>query len=278
MPLSYRVKCFVLLVTVLGYLPISVFLFRSIYCVNDGQQYFLVMQPTVSCFNGYNVVAFGLVLLWAIPFPLALYVLSKMQYTCKIVPREFFTALFFPPFLIYYFFRNRLCGHRRSCDVTNAMTAKHLLMVLYECFRLQKNDRRYDVMWEVIFVLRKLLLVVIAVCSPNQMRLYLMLIFLLLFLLHHIRMKPFSNPTMNGLESISLSVLCMLCVFNIFWTQQQTVASTANENAAFHNHVTQLVLLHIEYIILCFPVILIVVFLLVALVCFICNRTCCRNR
>lgn len=275
MPLSYRIKCFVVMIVILTYLPVSVFFFRLIYCIRDGDEYFLLMQPTVSCFNGFQFIAFGFVLLWVIPFPFALYVLSKMQYTCKIVPREFITALIFPPILLYYCFRNRICGIRRSCNIKDAMLAKHLLMILYECFRLQKNDRRYDVMWEVIFVARKLLLVIVAVCCPNRMKLFVMLIFLLLFLLHHIRMKPFSNPTMNGLESISLSLLSILCLFNIFWSIPP-VAS--NHSSALYDHVIQNILLHIEYIILCFPIIFIVLFLLVAFVCFICNKTCCRNR
>ena len=150
----------------------------------------------------------------------------------------------------------------------DAMLAKHILMVLYECFRLQRRDTRYDVLWEVVYIIRKLLIVVAAVCCPVDMRLYVVLLLLIAFLLHHIKEKPYSNSTMNWVEAVSIATLCVLCTFNIFWTYQNDIVE---------GRLTQLVILHVEYIILCFPIIFTVLFLITALLCFIFNKTCCKG-
>ena len=90
-----------------------------------------------------------LIAFWVVPFPLAVFFGSKLQYTCNISPNEFFVILFCPPTSVFFYLRARLSQYRRTIKRPDAILAKHMLMTLYESFRLQKVDKRFDVMWYV---------------------------------------------------------------------------------------------------------------------------------
>ena len=125
--------------------------------------------------------------------------------------------------------------------------AKHLLMTLYESFRLQKKDRRFDVMWDVAFLARKLVLMVLVVFSPNGIALYLVGAFLVFCILLQLKIKPFSRDLTNRLEFLSLVTLCFLTVANIFWEKQNTCVDDTLMS------VFRVFFVYAEYVIICAP-------------------------
>lgn len=71
--------------------------------------------------------------------------------------------------------------------------------------------------WEGVYILRRLVLVMCAsfIADPIY-KLYAMLMAQLIFLLHHIHLKPYAAKSMNHLETVSLTVLVLInsmCLF-----------------------------------------------------------------
>ncbi|XP_066928693.1 uncharacterized protein [Clytia hemisphaerica] len=247
-PLAFRVKCFLLLLLTLVYLPIATLILKSIDCTENTKGLnVLTTQQDIQCYQGVQIFAMILIALWVIPFPLAVYFASIMQYTCKINPRELFISLLCPPSLIFFYARGKLSKYRRTINKEDAMMAKHLLMTLYESFRLQKRDRRFDVMWDVSYLARKLVLMVLIVFSPNGIRLYLVAAFLVFCILLQIKIKPFSRDLTNRLEFLSLVTLCFLTVANIFWEKQNTCVDQTMLS------IFQVFFVYAEYSIICAP-------------------------
>jgi len=252
-PLKFRMKCFLLLLLTLLYLPVSTLLLRGISCVNENGVSKWSIQDNVECFNGWQYLCMVLIALWVIPFPFAILFASKLQYTCKVNPNEFFFCLLFPPVIIVYYIRDRIDQYRRTINKDEAMMAKHLLMTLYEPFRLQKVDKRFDVMWDVAFLLRKLVLMVLAILAPISIRLYLVLAFLVFCTIHHVIVKPFSRELTNKLEVISLVALCLLSVVNIFWNHQSSCVDSSLIKWL------RMVFVYVEYLILCAPLLVVLI-------------------
>ena len=78
------------------------------------------------------------------------------------------------------------------------------------------QDKAYRLPWETVLIGRRLVLIVIKTFVINTFhRLCLMQFFMNLFIVHHIYARPFSNNSLNKIETISLSMLSIICFLNL---------------------------------------------------------------
>ena len=259
LPLKYRIKCFLLLLLTLLYLPISTLIFKGIKCSRGGL--ILEMEYNTKCYQGLQYICMVLIAIWVVPFPLAVFFGSKLQYTCNISPNEFFVILLCPPTSIFFYLRARLSRYRRTIKRPDAILAKHMLMTLYESFRLQKVDKRFDVMWDVAFLTEKLGMMVLVVFAPEAYRLYLVLAFLVCCTVVHYIVKPFNRDLTNRLQLISLIALLLLTLTNIFWHKQSECAVDLKALKIFQH-----IFLYLEYLVICAPFLVAILGILLAYV------------
>ena len=97
-----------------------------------------------------------------------------------------------------------------------------ILSVLLGPFRKRKGPNNvssdaYDKLpWESIFIARRLILIGLHTLITNPVtRLYIMLAFTVVFLLHHTLILPFSSQMLNHAETCSLLFLTSLCAMNL---------------------------------------------------------------
>ena len=259
LPLKYRIKCYLLLLLTLLYLPISTLILKGIKCSHGDSV--LEMENSTECYQGLQYICMVLIAFWVVPFPLAVFFGSKLQYTCNISPNEFFVILFCPPTSVFFYLRARLSQYRRTIKRPDAILAKHMLMTLYESFRLQKVDKRFDVMWDVAFLAQKLGMMLLVVFVPEAYRLYLVLAFLLFCTVVHYIVKPFNRDLTNSLQLISLVALLLLTLTNIFWYKQSECAVDLKALKIFQH-----IFLYLEYLVICAPVLIAILGILLAYV------------
>ena len=265
LPLKYRIKCFLLLLLTLLYLPISTFILKGIQCSPDNSNgndgLVLDIENETKCYQGVQYVCMVLIAVWVVPFPLAVFFGSKLQYTCNINPTEFFVILLCPPTSVFFYLRARLSQYRRTIKRPDAILAKHMLMTLYESFRLQKVDKRFDVMWDVAFLAQKLGMIVLVVFAPEDYRLYLVLAFLALCTVIQFKEKPFNRDLTNRLQLVSLVALLLLTLINIFWQKQSKCTVDWKVLVVFQH-----IFLYLEYLVISAPVLIAVIGVLLAYV------------
>lgn len=217
-PINLRLKCCLIQMMLLCYAPIASYSFEMLHCVTlweDSQH--LYVDGNVQCYQWWQYLIGVFVGLWIIPFSLALYSGCYLARSCKVTLNEFLLLIIFPPSCIYFRFRAWKYASKIAQSKEDLIYLRHALLVLDEPFRRRKTDIGF-VTWEAMLIFRRLVLVIIRTFSINPItRLYLMLFPLLLFLVDHIRVKPYKSRFLNWTETISLVLLCFLSAVNLFW-------------------------------------------------------------
>ena len=284
LPVKFRLKCFLLLLLTLLYLPITTLLLKAIKCSpklqnnerssNSVSSTVLDMEQTSECYQPMQFVFMVLIALWAVPFPIAVFFGSKLLYTCNVNPTEFFVILLCPPSSFVYYMRSRFFKqHRRTIKRHDAILAKHMLMTLYESYRLQKVDKRFDVMWDVALLAQKLVISVLVVFTPDDYRLFLVFGFLLFCALLQFIVRPFNRDLTNRLQMISLVALLVLTLVNVFWQEQSDCPFDGTALVAFQH-----IFLHLEYLVITAPVLVAIISVILAYLFACCCVTVCRHR
>ena len=253
LPHIIRVKSCVIKLCLLGYMAISTFLLKCLHCVNIDNSFSLYIQGENDCVSSwYYWVVIFIVIVWVAPFCIVLWGGSKLLYSCKISPNEFFLILIFPPISAYYYWRTKQEGVI-VLTKEDAMEAKHYLMELYEPFQRDASTSQCT-MWECMLIFRKMFLVIIYTVVIHPIgKLYTLLFLLVIYLIHHIYQQPYYDKFLNFVESVSLVVLCFLAAVNLFWAQIYMM----NESNVPQFSVIGEVCLHFELLVLVLPVIIV---------------------
>ena len=218
MPFPLRIKCCLIKLSLVGYMTISIFLFKCINCVSIGKSVYLYIQGDIECYKNWQLLIGGIIILWVLPFCLSLYYGSRLLYQCKLSPNAFLSTLCFPPAILFYYARSKL-QENIGLSRIEAMTAKHFLIILYEPFRINSTNGR-PVLWEVVLIIRKLILVLAYTFIIHPIgKLYALNLLLLTFLFHHVKVQPYNDSFLNLVETGSILLLCLLTSMNIFWAQ-----------------------------------------------------------
>ena len=133
--------------------------------------------------------------LWIIPYCATLHYASVLMSSCRITPTNVLVVLLFPPSLVYYSLRNRFSRPKADSgpnflSETDAMTGKHILMDLYDAFKVDASNKYMT--WEPVLILRKLSIVFATTFIVHPIvKLYVVVALLTLFLCHHTHVQPY---------------------------------------------------------------------------------------
>ena len=93
---------------------------------------------------------------------------------------------------------------------------KNSLEVIVGPFRETKTNSSKKLSWESALITRRLTLISIKTFIMNTLiKLLVMLLFTVLFVVHHATVQPFSKPVLNHVETCSLVMLTIICVLNV---------------------------------------------------------------
>ncbi len=204
------------------YSSLSDVMFYSLLCVTIGDNMVWYHDASVQCFSILQIcmIVFGLV--FVIPFPLALFIGLRKLRMNQIESSMFLKSLFCPgPFLICWFVAFVVPVKNASkVFVTNIRDKERMSKENNEMFerfrgayRISDGATQY---WESVIIGRRL-----ALCStiliPNMMiRLLTCILLNIIFLIHHIWIKPFVYKVSNYAEALSLFQLSFLTAINLF--------------------------------------------------------------
>ena len=108
-----------------------------------------------------------------------------------------------------------MCGSMCLSDA-DAMTARHMLLDLYDAFKLDSSNMH--IKWECLLIFRKLTLVCATTFIIHPIgKLYTVLVLLTTFSFQHYHVQPYANKTLNVVESCSLALLGLMASVNLFW-------------------------------------------------------------
>ena len=156
------------------------------------------------------------IIVTVVPFSASLYVSSSLLSRHMISPNEFLSTLLFPPIILFLYTRSRR-REPRNVSTHEETIAQSYLEDIYGPFRLSKTTEK-PVRWECVLILRKLALVCASTFIVHPVgKLYAMLTLLVMFLYNHLRVKPYQDKILNGVESCCMIMLCVLCSVNLFW-------------------------------------------------------------
>ena len=251
-PFVNRLKGCVLQLFLIGYATVSLYLLNLVNCVSidgshvagltsKGPTNVLYIQGDVECYQHWQYGIVAVIALWVIPFPLSLYLSSQMLVDGVMTSNKFIFTLFVPFYTVLKTLLHKIFTYKNTNgvyaslkgsllkddgDSTSSKQRKHnqhdtdiLINILSGPFRKTRKLGHPLIVWESVMVLRRFLLCVVYVMLQEDeiLKLYLMLILLVLFGVHHGFIQAFITKSLNIGETVSLAVLTLLCCVNFFW-------------------------------------------------------------
>ena len=200
----------------LGYAAIATICLQAVNCIEITGHSYLYVQATIKCYQPWQKGFFAVIGLWAVPFPIAIYLGCRLLEKRKVSANEFLAMLAFPPVTIYYLVKIRIV--KPTTDPNQRSEGDFILSILNGPFRYRSTLHEYRIIWEPVLIFRRFLLIVLCtfIISPME-KLYPVGALLLLFILHDIVTKPYANKSLNYIEYTSMLLLCFLLIINQFW-------------------------------------------------------------
>ena len=220
--------------------------FMSLVCVSMATGKVWFYDGTVQCFNNWQVFMVALCIIYILPFPFMLTLGMKLLEENKISSVNFLCGCFVPfPLLIYWAIlmyrpRNKItkvdvleCNQleintisnqsKRSLESTTSMTEETyqgmntITKEIIDCFQgtycKTSSETKY---WESVMILRRLLLGATTLIPDNIIQMALCFVLCLIFLIHHVILRPFLCNSSSKVETLSLIMLCLVSVMNLF--------------------------------------------------------------
>ena len=277
----------------IGYATVTSALFCLLSCVplHDSEKV-LFIDGSTKCYQWWQIVITVIIILWVASFPVAMYMSPWLLNRRMISVRMFVVSLIFPCAAILYWLYIQICVSRKqsgykidnACPVSEEQDERNIsqeelsqeiLNVIEGPFRKSKSSANYRLPWESVLLTRRLVLIVIRTFVLNiAVRLYLMLLFSILFLAHQVRVQPFSGTILNYAESASLLMLVLICGINTVpaynYSYPLSVSPFSNElTTAFFKIETALALLFPVTIVFCFTIMICI--RICQLICWLCS-------
>lgn len=246
----------------LGYANITVFCLQSVNCIDINGDFFLYTKASIQCLRVWQNVVQVFTFLYIVPFPMVVYIGCRYLRSYQITTNTFLILLTFPPSALYLFLirpyirdENTDSPHFNPTDIYEAST---ILNVLNEPFRkFEINKKR--LIWEPVLISRRLLLASITtfIISPIT-KLYIVGLMLVLFTIHDYITKPFTQQNLNSIQFISMMVLILLAILNMFWAYSNDIDVKRNEELNLMGEaflIIELIILLVPIVIFCYYVI-----------------------
>ena len=269
LPFIVRVKKAYILLLLIGFASVSVLSFKLVNCIEIMGKKYLYMQATVQCYTEWQIIVFGIIIVWVSPFWLSLYSSCYLLRDCKITPNEFLFINTFPPIIFVFLLRSKFHNHNSWLCIKDAMVAKEFLRVVNQPFR-NISGKPFKIQWASVLILRRLFLIIVSafLIVPFN-KLYPMGLLLILYLIHHMIVQPYKNRVLNIAEGVSLAAICFLTLLNTFWAFTNEI--DISKNSLFIT--TGYVFVYTELVILLCPILAVFYFSFTVLV----KRCVCKN-
>ena len=232
-PIGSRLLPCGLRLILVGYATITSGLFSLVSCVPfHSTQRILFIDGSIECYQPWQYFMMFIISCWIISFPIALYCSSWLLHRRKMSNKMFLYLLIFPLGAILYWVYIQLHVYTKSeadkslserpeyLDGSSADDiSEELLNIIEGPFRKsQCSDRNnnFKLPWQSVLIGKRLVLIAIKMFVTNIVtRLYVMLLFTAIFLVHHILVQPFYTKLLNHIETSSLFMLTAICALNI---------------------------------------------------------------
>ena len=225
--------CFLRLLLI-SYPAITSGLFSLLSCIKlKISEKVLFIDGSVQCYQWWQYVVIVITIIWVVCLPIAIYASSWLLQKGKMKSKMFLFFLTFPLASILYWAYIRFHDYKKARieirdDMIHADTRidqgntserkllKNILEVIDGPFRETKTASDKKLSWESVLIGRKLMLIFVKTFIMNTfIKLLVMLLFTVLFVVHHATMQPFSNPILNHVETCSLVMLTVICALNV---------------------------------------------------------------
>ena len=206
-------------------------IFKLLRCVKISDRLFLCIQGNIICYQEWQYLLMVLGLGWAAPFSIFIFVLPWLLLVRQFNRRELLIGCVFPlPVLIVACFKSSAAcrgyesvstsfeseeGKEDGTKECNDAAMAEIFKNRVDPFSASINKKLY-LSWEGVYILRRLVLVICDsfITDPVQ-KLYAMLMSQIVFLLHHVIVKPYAAQSMNHLETVCLTVLVIINSTNL---------------------------------------------------------------
>ncbi|XP_057307167.1 uncharacterized protein LOC130645257 isoform X2 [Hydractinia symbiolongicarpus] len=217
-PFQLRVKYCVLQVLLLSYTNIAAFSMNMWNCksVEEGKSV-LYVQGTTPCRTTAQYIVLIFFILWVLPFGLAIYGAVLLFKECYITLNEFICCFLFPPSVLYFGMRRLIKKHKVQITKNDARLSKYIITAFEAPFRKVEKKGRH-VIWDPMIIYQRFIIIAITIFSVNAIeRLSYILGPMLVFLVDHLRQRPYKDVVLHWMQSIAFVCLCFLVGVNSFW-------------------------------------------------------------
>ena len=252
---SVRLKVATIRIIQLAYATLTTTAMTLVSCVNINEQFVLLIDGSVKCYVWWQWNIFVIVIGWVIPFPITLAQSLVDLKKNTITYHQFILAWVFPlPYLCWSCYSwckrryERRRGRARTITVVNEQLDhdtfeemntgsemdQSVKVILYrmECpYKGKSNHLTADeyakyrdmkipepAFWSGVLIGRRLILILVfSFVQAPVLRLYIALIFCIVYLVHHMYYQPYLNTPSNIVEVVSSSILILFCSMNLFF-------------------------------------------------------------
>ncbi|XP_068674439.1 uncharacterized protein [Montipora foliosa] len=202
----------------LGYETLADTTLKLMHCVPMGISWRLFIDGNIQCWQWWQYILIGFIMVFVIPLILVLFWGSMMLARDKVSAKEFLIACALPlPCLLLWLVRH--CRKSENEDVPfiwNLEDAEEIKKVLHEAFREPSGDDSGTLYWESILTGRRFILITIHTFVIDSVtRLVTLDMTCIMILVHHLSLRPFRDLKANIFETISLVSLVAICTFSL---------------------------------------------------------------
>eukprot|EP00795_Rhopilema_esculentum_P000887 gene887-10639_t len=192
---------------------------KLLNCVNVANKTVLYIQGTVACYTKWQYAVIVIGCIWVIPFCLFLLVAAKLIRSGHLKANYVIVCCIFPlPSLVFFFILTR-----KQSAYTRCPTAPSQLYLIRLLAGPYKNPYGY---WEGVYTLRRLILISLCTFIAEPLsKIYSLIIVQLIFLIHHLQIKPFKQCKANLCETISLGSLTFISCMKLFFMYSYITAT-----------------------------------------------------
>ena len=208
-------------ILLLGYERLAETSLGLMHCVSAGDEYRLFIDGTTICWQPWQYIVLGYLIVFVVPFIAVLYYGSSKLHSSSISSSEFLAACAIPlPFLIYWLFK-RVFKRRNEENESEEAAARlnnsaEVMKVLHEPFRAPSEGGKGTLYWESVMIGRRLILLTIHSFIPNAMiRFFFMASACGFMAIHQIIKAPFRSKTANKAEAMSLVTLAIIAKISL---------------------------------------------------------------
>ncbi len=187
-----------------------------ISCEDLGPARYLFIDTTIECYQPWQILVFGYIGLFILPFWLVLLLGPGLLEYGDISVRSFLLGLMFPgPFVLYYIWLIYKAKRKPLIQSCHQQTSAAMLNEVWSSFNPFPSSNY--LCWGGIVELRRLTLVFCATLISSHIdRLMCMIVVVILAFAVHVRYHPYSDRTANTCGNISLCAMIMVGMVNVW--------------------------------------------------------------